>query len=236
MKRKLIIDDLERDVDIQWKNIKNIILKIKDDGTIVISAPKGVLIQRINLFLEEHIEWIENRISVIERNKKKKWQLENGGTIRILGIDYKVNIFASDENFIKLNMNQFDIYTKKSENLDYSMKIVDKWIRNESAKVFQESFESTIQNMISYKKYKIDIKPRKMSKRWGTCYPQKAVIHLNSKLFHAPKELIDYVVIHEIIHLKVPNHSEKFYSEMEIYCENWKEKRKKLNSEYYGYL
>ena len=72
------------------------------------------------------------------------------------------------------------------------------------------------------------IKFRKMTSQWGNCRPKQRILTFNKNLCFAPKDCIFYVVCHEWVHFLVPNHSEKFYRELEKICPNWKELRKQL--------
>lgn len=74
------------------------------------------------------------------------------------------------------------------------------------------------------KEYKL----RKMKARWGTAYPNKRLIILNIYLAQRPIEEIEAVVLHELIHLKYPNHSKDFYKEIEKYMPNYRDLDKKL--------
>ncbi len=72
------------------------------------------------------------------------------------------------------------------------------------------------------------IKYKKMVSRWGSCHPVKGILTFNLNLIYAPLECIEYVVLHEFTHFLQPNHSDKFYYELEKTCPNWREYRKKL--------
>jgi len=72
------------------------------------------------------------------------------------------------------------------------------------------------------------IKFRKMVSRWGSCHPAKGILTFNLNLIYAPKECIEYVVLHEFTHFLQANHSARFYDELEKVCPGWKMSRKKL--------
>lgn len=72
------------------------------------------------------------------------------------------------------------------------------------------------------------LKFRKMKTRWGVCHISKNYISLTTYLIHVPKELIEYVIIHEFCHFKYPNHSKQFYQEISKYCLDYKQRVKKL--------
>ena len=68
-----------------------------------------------------------------------------------------------------------------------------------------------------------------MKTRWGSCNITKKRIWLNLKLVQYPPECLEYVILHELIHLKVPNHSADFYAELDQYMPDWQMRRKILN-------
>ena len=68
-----------------------------------------------------------------------------------------------------------------------------------------------------------------MKNRWGSCNITKKRIWLNLKLVQYPPECLEYVILHELIHLKVPNHSAAFYAELDQYMPDWQMRRKILN-------
>ena len=68
-----------------------------------------------------------------------------------------------------------------------------------------------------------------MKIRWGSCNITKKRIWLNLKLVQYPPECLEYVILHELIHLKVPNHSADFYAELDQYMPDWQMRRKILN-------
>ncbi len=74
------------------------------------------------------------------------------------------------------------------------------------------------------------VKFRKMTSRWGSCHTEKGILTFNINLIFAPKECVEYVVLHEFTHFLVPNHSKEFYIELEKVCPDWKQKRKMLKA------
>ena len=85
-------------------------------------------------------------------------------------------------------------------------------------------------NLLGFKYSKIEIKGYKT--RWGSCDKYKKIT-LNYKLSMLDKELIDYVIIHELCHLKHLNHSKNFHNLVKSYLQNEQILRKKLKSKYY---
>ena len=72
---------------------------------------------------------------------------------------------------------------------------------------------------------------KNLKSRWGSCSFEN-IICLNNLLFYLPKHLQEYIILHELVHVKVKNHSEKFWCELEKVCSNAKRKNKELASKY----
>lgn len=70
---------------------------------------------------------------------------------------------------------------------------------------------------------------RRMTTRWGTCNKVKRHVTLNLELGRRDPELLEYVIVHELAHLIVPNHSKHFYAVMDMYLPGWQDKRRELN-------
>jgi len=73
-----------------------------------------------------------------------------------------------------------------------------------------------------------EVRVRYMTSQWGSCRPQKNAITLNSRLLEAPRESIEYVVLHEFAHFVHPNHSQQFYNLVSEFLPDWKERKKQL--------
>ena len=72
---------------------------------------------------------------------------------------------------------------------------------------------------------------RRMRTRWGSCTPAKRTIRLNTELATRPPELLEYIVVHELVHLLEPSHNARFYSLMDLHMPGWKAHRQELNRE-----
>lgn len=73
-----------------------------------------------------------------------------------------------------------------------------------------------------------DIKFRKMVSQWGNCRKEKGILTFNTNLMYAPKECVEYVVLHEFTHFLQPNHSQLFYRELSAICPEWEKYKEEL--------
>ena len=70
---------------------------------------------------------------------------------------------------------------------------------------------------------------QRMKTKWGSCNHRAGNIRLNTELVKKPKDLLEYVVVHELLHLKVPTHSERFVTLLDRHYPSWREARQELN-------
>ena len=102
----------------------------------------------------------------------------------------------------------------------------------EDPAVFTEILDEVYPAFIPYGVKKPAVRIRTMKSCWGSCLVNKGVITLNRKLLMKPRECIEYVVVHELCHFIHPNHSKQFYSFMEQFMPDWKERKARLNGRF----
>ncbi len=109
-----------------------------------------------------------------------------------------------------------EVFVEEDELKDYLLVIAKK----EILKIVEE-YSKII------KLYPLEVRIRELKTAWGICYSNKKITY-NYKLIHLERELIEYVVVHELCHLKHMNHSKEFWKEVEKYKVNYKVLKKKL--------
>lgn len=211
---------------------KSISIRITSDCAIKISAPKWLSKAGIMEFIERKKNWIESKISQFKNNPSKKIssiEYKDGAKIYLLGQQFELQIIDGSKNYIIKN-NHLIVISKKP-NSDIKKKF-EKWLNQEALKIFTKKLQNNFIIFSQYFKYPLPIlKIRKMKSRWGSM-SSKGIMTLNTHLVHTPDECIDYVIMHELCHLKHQNHSRNFYNLQQQLTPNWKEIRQKLNSEF----
>lgn len=203
--------DREYVVDIVRKNNKNTYIRVKN-GRLCITTNYFTSDRSILMLLKENEKSISK---MIDRDSKRS---QNEDIFYLWGIEYKV--LFHDLDSVIIDNHCLEIYVK---NLD----ILEKYLKKEIYLFYYERlmyFFRCFEENIPMPSLKI----RKMKSRWGVCNTKTFVITLNYELVHYSKDCLDYVVVHELSHLLVPNHSKKFWSIVSKYCPNYKEIRKKL--------
>ena len=202
---------------------RSIKIKIEGNGEVVVVTPKRVSKKAIDSFVTEQSNWITKHL---ELALKKKSNSETKTTITIFGKQYTKQKIADDAKpptaFLegqKLIINQptYLAQTTKNKEAEYIQRflknVAEKYIiprTHQLAKVMNTSFVST------------SLKQQKT--RWGSCSSQ-GNLNFNWRLIHAPTEIIDYVIIHELAHRTHMNHSTAFWNLVAKYDPEHREHR-----------
>ena len=208
---------------------KNINITIKDDGTVMVSAPKRVSIAEINKVIESKKEWIEKART--KQSSKKiihtNLDIQNGTQIYFLGELKEVFILPSKVTAISIDNNKI-IFEVKEKYLDNQTYITTHFYTALKEKLILILKEYTNMYLKVMNLNISTMKLRNMKSRFGTCMPTKKEIIFNTYLIHYPLESIEYVVLHEVSHLVHANHSAKFYNLIAKYMPDWKIRKNKL--------
>jgi predicted metal-dependent hydrolase len=130
---------------------------------------------------------------------------------------------------VVLSRGYLTVFVKQAENKTRVAALIEQWYRTQAERVFAERLEACLARVESLGIGRPELRIRAMKTRWGSC-TAKGCILLNPKLIQMPKDLIDYVVLHELCHLKELNHSSAFYALLGRVLPDWLERRQKLNA------
>ena len=196
------------EVEVIRKNNKNIYIRVKNNKVIV----------TCNYFTtERYIKKLikDNYSSIIKMIDKDSIRQEKKEKFYLFGQVYDI-VYGFKEIDIKDNK----IYVLNKTKLD---NYLNKYIK----KIFSERLNYWY-NLYQEEIPKPNLKIRKMTTRWGVCNLKNKNVTLNYELYKYDLECLDYVIIHELSHFIYPNHSKKFWNQVEKYCNNYKSIRKKL--------
>lgn len=190
---------------------RTITIQIKSDASLVIRAPKRVDQKRIFDFVEKKKNWIittQQKILArnLERNKK-----------------IAAHKWASENGILLLG--------ERLENISFKDKLSEtNWYKKEALKYIKPQLDFFAKKSgYNYKNLKIN----SANKRWGSC-SSKGNINFSWRLIKAPKEIVDYVIAHEVSHLAHQNHSKKFWNFVEMLMPDYKIHQKWLKE--HGFL
>lgn len=216
-------------IDIHKKNIKNMHLQIKPpNGQVVISAPLSMDDKAIEVYARTNLGWIKKQIEKFQQQPRSaKRQYISGETMYIWGKQYYLSFVPdSRKNSFKIQGNSIVLSMRKNS----TVKQREKYIREQYRQLLKGEIEKILPKWeqitgLHCESWQI----KYMITRWGTCNTEKKKLWFNLQLAQKPVECLEYVILHELIHLKERTHNSIFIAYMDMYMKNWREVRKELN-------
>ncbi len=220
--------------EVHRKKVKNINLRIKPNMEIYISAPMNLHSDYIENFIRSKEKWIKQVLQKIEEAKQNQLpsQYLSGEKHKYLGKEYELEVKQGNSNRVSIKEGKIilTVISNIFENSDEKKKVMEKWYFENAQKVFVNTIQKWLE-ILDESIEKLSIKP--MKSRWGSCNYVKRYINLNTELIKRTQFEIEYVVLHELTHLKYPNHGKGFYRYIENYMPNYKMAEKMLNAKHY---
>ncbi len=207
------------------KKVKNINLRVKEDGSVCVSAPNRVPLKFLDDFVKSRYEFISSareRFSNAEHKKLCYDTLSSGDTVSLLGQNMTIAVEYGDD-CVYPDKNRLVVRTTDTENADYIRKMLKDFFYNSTVSLFKALNDEV--SKLYYEKYSIKsvpIKIRKMKSRWGSCHVTDGFIVMNERLIHYPIEAVRYVFIHEYAHFIHADHSKSFYSVVAEFMPDYK--------------
>ena len=206
--------------------LKTVSLKVKNQE-VVLSVPKFVTDSEIDNIIERKINWIRNKLAIEKTNNfniKKKY--ENGEKFLYFGSEYSLKIKDSNSDNVYLDNNIMIVEVKNNSKAVHIRNILNNWYIAESKKYlikttnYYEVLIGVSVNKLIFGKYK---------SKWGSCNSKKTISY-DWRIIMAPLEVIHYLIIHELCHIKHLNHSNDFWKTVEKYMANYKLQKKWLKT------
>ncbi len=209
-------------------NRKTMSLTVKPDCTVVVSAPIKTSPKAIDEFVASHSNWIDKHIE-----KFKAYSKQN----ETLCVDYGGEIYFFGEKVIIKPANvRKPIYYENAILIPTGLN--SEQIKDRIVVFCRETLRSYIEERLPELSQKIGVSPAKLTissakTNWGSCTADR--VHFSRHLIVADKQVIDYVIIHELTHIIHHNHSNAFWNEVARHCPQYKQLRAKLK-EYARYV
>ncbi len=215
------------------KRIKRISIRVTPDK-VRVSAPARATKREILAFIDKNSQWIlENWLKLQETILKPSPRFyESGVKVPYLGKDLEVRITETEQRMIKIRYEtesgSLNIAIPQGINNEQKQEgirgILEKWYKQKARGIFQEKLDTWSGVMgLTYNQFRL----KEQKTRWGSC-SSLGNINLNWRAIMAPECVIDYLVIHELSHLRYLNHSQDFWSYVARYCPEHGAKKKWL--------
>lgn len=214
------------------KNIKNINLRIRHNGSIFVSAPENVAENIADSFVISKCRYIRNAVDTFESNEIPKAEMKyvSGENVTLLGKNMRISIVKDSKEYVSTDGIYVYIHVRRPDYYNRKKNLLNNWLNEQCSIIFNEIMHEVHQKFIPYGIVYPQLKLRNMTSRWGSCLPNKGIITLNKRLIEAPKNCIEYVVYHEFCHFIHPNHSKQFYSLLQVMLPDWRESKQLLEN------
>jgi predicted metal-dependent hydrolase len=200
---------------------KTLALIVKPDGSLIVRAPLRTSQNTIREFIEKNTQWIQKKqAEALAVTSPLPRQYLSGENFLYLGTDYPLEIVRDQRTALHLE----ECFKLAEAANGHAAEAFQLWYRQRAKELLPERVELFAeQNSFQYQRIKIN----SARTRWGSCSAGGS-LNFSWRLMMAPLDVIDYVVVHELAHTVVHNHSRKFWKKVESILPDYKECRKWL--------
>ena len=216
-------------VDVVLKDIKNVHLSVHPPtGRVRLAAPQRMDMDAIRLFAISKLGWIKKQQRKLQEQEREtpREYLERESHY-VWGKRYLLSVDEVNEPpSVELKHNKMLLRVRPESDEAKRQQIVEDWYR--------EQVKNATADLITKWEPKIGVTVvgfyvRRMKTRWGSCNSQAQTIRLNTDLAKKPRECLEYIVVHEMIHILEPTHNERFQAYMNEFMPEWEHQRQVLN-------
>ncbi len=207
---------------------KTIEIAVHPDKSVVVKAPLGSDSEEVVRRVRKHTRWISRQILYFEQFEPRTPPRRHvGGESHLyLGRKYRLKIRRSKTRQVLLKSGRFHIQSP-NPSPNHIQKLLEKWYLRKASTCFHAVFHLCWEKFKTNDVVKPCLKIRKMKTRWGSL-SKSGRLTLNLDLIKAPKECIEYVVIHELCHLLCRHHDSDFYRLLDRFLPDWVQRKHKL--------
>ncbi|MDA8080877.1 MAG: SprT family zinc-dependent metalloprotease [Actinomycetota bacterium] len=216
-------------IELLRKEIKNLHLRVyPPDGRVRISVPRNLPLSSVVEMIEQRIEWIHAQQLRVSGTVRKLEYLD-GETHWFRGSPFRLRVIenAGCASVEITEPGTIELRTRQICSGEERRKLLETWYRGQVRLRAAPMFERwTAVLDVEFREWRV----RKMSTRWGSCNVRERRIWLSLDLAKKSDECLEYVVVHELVHLLEPGHGPRFVDQMDRAISNWRDLKRKLNT------
>lgn len=215
---------------VEFRNRKTLAIEVHPDGSVQVIAPLKTEPEVIQDKIEKRASWIAKQLRFFQGNTSGSYIYEwvSGESIYYLGRQYRLKISEGNPS-VKLAGKYLLVQVKDRSDKIKIERIVNAWYLDHAKVKFKERL-GILNGILDREGLTVNsLIIRKINKRWGSC-TKKGNLVLNVDLIKVPIHCIDYVLIHEVCHLKHHNHGSEFWGMLTKYCPDWVKLKNKLEN------
>ncbi len=229
MARHDAIDLGEQLAEVIRKDIKHVHLSVyPPDGRIRISAPKSMALDIIRIYAITKLDWIrQQQRKMLAQERETPREYLDKESHYAWGKRYLLrNVETSTSPRIELKHSTMEMHLRPGSDMDKRHSLLESWYR--------EQIRQAVPALLSRWEPQLGVRARRvliqrMKTKWGSCNPASGHIRLNTELARKPPVCLEYIVVHELIHLLEPTHNARFQFLMDEVMPHWRQIRNELN-------
>lgn len=216
-------------VEVTLKDIKNIHLSVyPPTGAVRISAPLGMQMDTIRVFAVSRLDWIKKQQRKLrEQERETPREYVERESHYLWGERYLLRVEEVDAPpSVRLKHKTMLLHVRPGADARKRREVLQAWYRErmkEAALPLIRAWEGRIGVEVK------GVVVRHMKTRWGTCTPEKGTIRLNLELVKKPPASLEYIIVHEMVHILEPTHNERFMRLLASHIPKWRFYREELN-------
>jgi predicted metal-dependent hydrolase len=217
------------DFELQYCDRKTLDIAVHPNQQVIVKAPSDALTEKIDQRVRDKARWILKQKDYFNQFQPRTPQrlYISGETHLYLGRQYRLKIQPADRNSVMLQGRYIQVWISQPDNPIAVNEVLETWYLNRAQIKFKERLKICVQNsaFLGYPSPTLGI--RNLTKRWGSLTAKGNLI-LNRDLIRASHSGIDYVITHELCHLRKPNHSPEFYAFLASIMPDWQVRKEKM--------
>jgi len=228
MSKPDLIDTCAGPAHLKRTDRKTLAISVLPDGTLELVAPLESTVEAILQRVEKRAKWIRTQRRHFREMNATRPELRyvTGATHRYMGRQYRLKLAKGEPAGVALRGAYLHVTTPTSAASEVK-DALESWYRRHAQTQFEKRVSVWSDWCRQRKLPKPHLRLRAMPKRWGSAH-KNGTIYLNPELIKAPSACIDYVITHEICHLKHPDHGPGFRSLLQQLCPDWKRLKERL--------
>lgn len=216
-------------INVTRKGVKNVHLSVHPpDGRVTLVAPSATRLDVARAYAITKLGWIRDQQEKLQNQARESPRCFIGRESHFLwGRRYLMIVVEKDDKpSVKLDHRTIRLTVRPGSTTEKRAEVIHDWHKS--------LLHGVAPAMIKKWETKLGVKVsryflQRMKTKWGGCSPETGTIRLNTELAKKPKELLEYVIVHELMHLLEPRHSSRFFELMSLHYPTWPEARKELN-------
>lgn len=217
------------DAEVLYKQIKHIHISVyPPDGRVRVAAPSRIDAEAVRLAVIQRLPWIrKQQVRLQNAQRQTERRMVSGETHYVWGERYLLDVSRHGRHRVELDSRTLWLIAPKSADAAARLRLLERWYREQLIEALPTLIDKW-QAIIGEQAASVEV--RRMRTRWGSCTPDKRTIRLNLDLATKHPRCLEYVLVHELIHLLERSHNERFFSMQDMYLPDWRQRRDVLNA------